>query len=323
MEALIEKAAEISRARHGDEVGFHVPGFLFYDGRRGKFPALSITGQSCDLDCGHCAGRLLETMIHASDPEILVQRAVAAARDGARGVLISGGCNLRGKLPWEKFAGAVARIKEQTNLTVAVHAGFVDPAQATLLKRSGVDTTMFDVIGDEATLRKIYGLDGVTRVTDSLSALIQAGLRVAPHVVAGLHAGTIKGEQRAIEMIAAAGCSSVVFVVFMPLPQTPLAGATPPPVDEVIGLMARTRLTYPHLVQHLGCAKPRGRYRRDLDTAALRAGVNHIAIPAPEAVELARELGRRVYWTETCCAVEHDGAMIDRDETWTARTTCA
>lgn len=323
MDDLTKKAAEISRARHGDAVGFHVPGMFFYDGRRGRFPALSLTGNRCELSCGHCAGKLLGPMIDAADPETLVARAEAAARDGARGVLISGGCDPSGRLPWERFAGAVARIKGEMNLTVAAHTGFVDRAQAEALKRAGLDTAMFDVIGDEATLRAIYGLEGPTRVADSLAALVEAGLRVAPHVVVGLHAGRIVGEERAVEMIAAAGCSSVVFVVFMPLRKTPLEHTPPPPVEEVIRLIARTRLQHPDLVQHLGCAKPRGEYRRDLDCAALRAGVNHLAIPAPEAVDLARELGREAFWTETCCALDHCGAMTTRDEIWTVRTTCA
>lgn len=323
MDDLTKKAAEISRARHGDAVGFHVPGMFFYDGRRGRFPALSVTGARCDLNCGHCAGRLLGPMIDVSDPQTLVRRAEAVARDGAQGVLISGGCDGRGRLPWERFAGAVARIKEETNLTVAAHTGFVDRPQAEALKRAGVDTAMFDVVGDEATLRLVYGLDGPTRVADSLAALVEAGLRVAPHVVVGLHAGRIVGEERAVEMIAASGCSSVVFVVFMPQPHTPFEHAPPPPIEEVIRLIARARLQYPDLVQHLGCAKPRGEYRRDLDAAALRAGVNHLAIPAPQAVDLAPGLGREVFWTETCCAIDHRAAMTTRDETWTARTTCA
>jgi uncharacterized radical SAM superfamily protein len=323
MDELIRQAGEISRARYGDAVGFHLPGMFVYDGRSGKFPAVSLTGDRCDLACGHCAGRLLEPMIPAPDPATLIARTRAAARQGARGVLISGGCDLQGKLPWERFAGAVARIKDETDLTVAVHAGFVDAAQATLLKTAGVDTAMCDVIGDEETLRQIYGLDGATRVAESLAALVESGLRVAPHVVVGLNAGRFVGEERAVEMIAAAGCESVVFVVFVPLRNTPLEHASPPPVEEVINLMARTRLQDPDLIQHLGCAKPRGRYRRELDAAALQAGVNHVAIPAPEAVDAAPGLGRTPYWTETCCAIEHCGAMTIEDEEWTARTTCA
>ncbi|MBW2618233.1 MAG: hypothetical protein JRC92_05105, partial [Deltaproteobacteria bacterium] len=65
----------------------------------------------------------------------------------------------------------------------------------------------------------------------------------------------------------------------------------------------RTRLSHPELVQHLGCAKPRGAYRGRLDLLALRAGVNHLAIPAPQAVEAAPGLGLEPFWSETCCAL--------------------
>ncbi|MBW2618742.1 MAG: radical SAM protein, partial [Deltaproteobacteria bacterium] len=246
---LIEQAGQISRQRHGPEVGFFLPGMFVYDGRRGRFPALSLTGAECRLGCLHCRGRLLETMSPAQDPDALLKAARQVADSGGAGLLISGGCDKEGRLPWARFADALARIKAETGLHVAVHSGFPDHHQAALLKKAGVDSVMLDVIGDDETQVAIYGLNGTNRAAESLAALTEAGLRVVPHVVVGLHFGQLRGEERAIEMIARLRIGRVVFVVFMPLKGTPLAGLWPPPVEEVVGLMARTRLSHPELVQ--------------------------------------------------------------------------
>ena len=300
---LIEEAGRIARREQGTGVGFYVPGMFVYDGRRGRFPAVSITGRECALGCEHCGGRLLLTMAPATEPGQLLEAARRAQAGGALGVLVSGGCDQKGRLPWERFLDDLARIKEETELFVSVHAGFVDRAQAEGLARAGADLAMMDIIGDDRTAQEVYHLRSRGQVEDSLAALVEAGLEVAPHVVVGLDHGKMGGEEAAVEMIASAGLGTIVFVVLMPLKKTGMEGLPPVPVEEAASLLARTRIAHPGMAQHLGCAKPRGRYHRELDCLALKAGVNRIAIPAPEAVELAREMGLEAFWAETCCAL--------------------
>ena len=107
-------------------LGLFVPGMVVYEGKRGRFPAMSITGGQCALQCAHCRGNLLQGMADVSTPESLLQRARGAQARGDAGILISGGCAKDGRLPWEAFAEALAGIKRQTGLFVAVHSGFVD-----------------------------------------------------------------------------------------------------------------------------------------------------------------------------------------------------
>ena len=302
-EDLIERAGRISRREEGTEVGFYVPGMFVYDGRRGRFPALSLTGRECSLGCEHCRGRLLLTMTPAVNPGELLAAARRAEQGGALGILVSGGCDNQGRLPWSLFLDDLARIKEETGLFVAVHSGFADREQAAGLASARVDLAMIDIVGDDETARRVYHLPGRERVEESLAALVEAGIEVAPHVVVGLDFGRMGGEEAAVEMIAAAGLKKIVFVVLMPLKKTGMEGLNPVPVQEAVKLLARTRISFPGLTQHLGCAKPRGAYHRELDCLALRAGVNRIAIPAPEAVDLAPEIGLEPVWAETCCAL--------------------
>ncbi len=311
LEDLLDRARAAAHVRFGPRVGFHVPGMFVYESRRGRFPAVSLTGGRCELNCLHCRGRLLEGMAPVTLAEELPTAARRVKAAGGEGMLVTGGCDKSGRLPWPRFAEALSEAKRETGLVIAVHSGFVDDAQARLLAQAGVDVVFFDVIADDQTLAAVYGLDRPGLARRSLEALVGAGLRVVPHVVAGLHFGRLKGEEEAVEIIAGLGLESLVFVVFMPVKGTPLAAAAPPDLHDVVRLIARTRLAHPDMRLGLGCAKPRGAYHRDLDRLALMAGVNHLAIPAPAAVTLAGEMGLEATWSENCCGVALAAAPQD------------
>ncbi len=53
----------------------------------------------------------------------------------------------------------------------------------------------------------------------------------------------------------------------------------------------------------MGCMRPGGLYRVELDCLAVRAGLNGIVNPAPAAVRLARQFGLEVLRGEECCVL--------------------
>ena len=65
---LYEAAWLTARANHGHEFTFYLPGMIRYGKDRGRYPAVSITGNRCELQCEHCKGKLLEPMLR---PKIL------------------------------------------------------------------------------------------------------------------------------------------------------------------------------------------------------------------------------------------------------------
>src|SRR5512136_429518 len=109
--ALLEKAWEVSRGLHGNRLSVHIPGMFVVNGKRGGYRAISITGDKCDLNCEHCKGKLLHSMGHAIDPEQLLRQAEAAVARGDHGMLVSGGSDSLGRLPWKEFIPAIAEIK--------------------------------------------------------------------------------------------------------------------------------------------------------------------------------------------------------------------
>jgi hypothetical protein len=254
--------------------------------------------------CEHCKGLVLRSMEAAATPEALFEACARYAADGAEGVLISGGSDANGSVPLKPFLGAIARVKRELGLKVAVHTGLVDEELATGLAEAGVDAAMLDVIGSDETLREIYHLNrSADDIGRSLLLLKRAGVRLIPHVVVGLHYGEIRGEWRALEMIATANPDAVVYVVLTPTQGTPMESVEPPEPREVAEVIAAGKALMPAAPHVLGCMRPKGEYRERLDKLALRIGVDGIAFPSHEAVDYAKELGLSYKFRPVCCSL--------------------
>ncbi len=195
-------------------------------------------------------------------------------------------------------------------MKVVVHSGLVSPELAAGLAASGVDGVMLDVIGADETLRDVYHLDlTVADVDRSLRLLSGQGLRIIPHIVLGLHYGRFLGEHRALEMLLCYPVSTLILVVLVPLAGTPMAKFPPPRVDQVADFFATARLAAPATTINLGCARPLGAVKRELDQAAIDLGLNGIAYPADGAIEYARSRGLTPRLFEYCCSLTWSGAQ--------------
>jgi uncharacterized radical SAM superfamily protein len=161
-----------------------------------------------------------------------------------------------------------------------------------------------DVIADDETARQVYHLrDGARTVRKTLDALARAEIEIIPHILFGLYYGREKGEKDALEILADMPLRKYVVVVIMPKTGTPMAGIEPPSPQAVARFIALARLRLPRLQASLGCARPRGRYRHELDVLAVRAGINALALPSDQAIAEAESRGLEVVYRETCCSL--------------------
>jgi uncharacterized radical SAM superfamily protein len=301
----LQEAREQSWRHHGKNITFYLPGMFRLEGATGRYPALSITGGECALGCDHCQAKMLNSMIHVQSADQLVSRCRQLADQGNVGVLISGGCNAQGRLPWDHFLSAIAKIKNETALFISVHSGLIDDSGAAGLKQAGVDQALIDVVGDDETLESVFHLPfGVERIGASMTALQQAGIPMIPHVVCGIHYGRIRGEKNALAMISRFKVQQVAIVSLMTLPGTRMAGIRPPAPEAVADIIAEAHLAMPRVPISLGCARQRG--NRELEKMAIDAGVNHLALPSEEAVQRAEWYGLDIRYQETCCSVGRD-----------------
>ncbi len=307
-EELQQAAWQARHAHHPPELYFAVPGAKRYEtdhyrNTRWRFASISLTGRSCELQCDHCRGRMLERMLPAPDPDALLTHAQRLLERGCEGVLISGGCDLDGVVPVRPYLPAIARVRSM-GLRVIVHTGLLDRETVEGLKSAGVDQVLLDIVGDEATIRRILHLERTPADYEHALALVrEAGIPVAPHVIAGLNYGELRGELNALEIIRRQGADVVVIVVLRPLPHTPLA-RTPVVAAEAVGrLVAVARLLFPATPLTLGCARPPAPSKAEIERLAVLAGVNSLAYPDPTTINLAGALGLCTSFVESCCTL--------------------
>ena len=271
------------------------------------FVPVSITGKKCRLNCDHCRGKILETMHEAWDPESLYSLASKLKERGCKGMLVSGGAGIDGSVPLTGFAPMMARIKHELGFKMAVHTGLVNEEMADALSEACIDSAMVDVIGSDETIREVYHLKAsVADYENSLKYLAERNVRVSPHIVVGLHYGKIMGEYDALEIISRYDIASLVLVVLTPMCNTPMVKVKPPSVEEMKNILVTAREMFPSTPILLGCARPGGKYRLQLDKAALDIGINGIAYPAEGVVTYAKEKGLNPVFSEYCCSFIFD-----------------
>jgi len=295
---------------------FYTPSFRAYatDDLAGcgknRFPAFSITGGACALNCDHCQAKILEPMIPATSPAALAQK----VRDlvllqGLQGFLLSGGSNRRNEVPYERFYPAIEALKREfPHLRIAIHTALLDETRARRMAAAGVDVAMMDVIGAQETIRQVYHLDRpVEDFEATLAALCATEMEVVPHIVIGLHYGGLLGEERALDIVARHPIAALVLVVVMPYyaPADRPFAIVPPGDVASIFLAARRRIRQAPV--QLGCARPAGGHKLLTDAYAVMAGFDGIAYPAPGIVALARAIGRPIEQEHACCSIALDG----------------
>ena len=180
------------------------------------------------------------------------------------------------------------------------HVGLIEEADLRTIAPY-TDVVSFDFVGDDETIHEVYGLDCTVADYVRTYQMLRRYTRVVPHITIGLRGGAIGHEHPAMEKLQELGVEGLVFIVFIPTPGTRYANCQPPPVEEVVSILAAARLRFPDSPLHLGCMRPHGKYRAQLDPLAVRAGVNKIVSPAREAVQLAKKLSLHTVQSRECC----------------------
>jgi uncharacterized radical SAM superfamily protein len=248
-------------------------------------------------------------MIQVTEPEELVERSQRLFRQGSLGLLLSGGSDLEGRLPWPKFYDAIQRVSKETGLFISGHVGFPDRVTAAQVYKAGVRQALIDIMGDQETASEVYHLRNLNLVHESLESISETGLQLVPHVVAGLFYGRIKSEYQALELLSRYNPHALVIVVLTPLKGTAMADMNPPSPLEVARLIATARLLMPHLPISLGCERPRNRHGFSLEKLAMMAGATRMAVWSEEAIEEAKRLGLKPRFQPTCCSVDFTEAF--------------
>lgn len=258
-----------------------------------KTKSVSVTGSKCELNCAHCGGHYLK---HMKPLEIML----TAGADTSASWLVSGGCKADGRVPIDEHIDKLTQIKQ--NKRFNMHVGLI--GQETIDRLAAVaDCVSFDFVADNATIKEVFGHSGTVEDYVACYQALQRQVKVMPHICIGLKGGEICGEYRALELVKELGAPALTFIVFTPTRGTRFADRQPPVLADTAKLLSHARLTFPDIPLHLGCMRPGGRYREELDKWAVLSGFDVIVNPAPAAVSLAEKLGLTITRGEECCVL--------------------
>jgi hypothetical protein len=281
MHERLEEAWRVRQANFPPEIEFAYPL---------DTALISLTGHHCDLDCAHCGGYYLQHMTPVWRAEV----------GGATSCLVSGGCDASGRVPVIRYLEQIKAIRQGRKMNW--HVGLIEETDL-LAIAPYTDVVSFDFVGDDDTIREVYGLDCTVADYARTYQMLRRHTTVIPHITIGLRGGAIGHEYPAMEKLHESGVDGLVFIVFIPTPGTRYADRRPPPVEVVVNILAEARLRFPDQPLHLGCMRPHGEYRAQLDPLAVRAGINKIVSPARAAVQLAGELGLDIVQSRECCVL--------------------
>ena len=304
------QALAIRRENFGNDIKFYAPGLKSYTTKEiaqhnpAAFLPISLTGNACALDCDHCNKKILEPMLALDQREGVFEMCKRLKAAGTESVLISGGSLKSGEVPFMKHIEEIKRVKEELGMKIIMHTGLVTKdEQARALKDAGVDGVALDIIGAQETINDVYHMDATVDDFERTLALLSGyGLSLRPHIILGLHYGEMKGERKALEMIAKYPCHALVLVIITPLHDTNMWGVTPPAPKVIEEFFIEARLKMPDTYIMVGCSRPQGDHKIAVDKAAVEAGLNGIAYPAEGIVGLSKEMGLNPEFFENACS---------------------
>lgn len=307
---LQTEAFMLRKLHFGNELNFSIPGTVSYNdhtllSQKNRFPAITVTGNHCDLRCGHCQGKLLESMIPAEDPETFLQIVNRLRSGGSHGILVSGGSNQDGEVPLKNFIPSIREIKEKApEFKVIVHTGLIRREIAKGLKEAKADQILIDVIGHDETIREVYHLNKrVQDYEETLWMLKEMGHCIAPHIIIGHHFGEIRGEWKALEMVTHVGVETIVFVILKSLHPAGKNHFKVPRPEETSKISAIARILNPKIPIRMGCIRPAHPSKAEMEMGFVDSGVNTIAYPLQGTIEYAKKIGLETKFIEMCCSL--------------------
>ncbi len=301
---------DIRKENFSDEITFYGPGLKphstsEFSGSMKEFVSISVTGNNCALNCEHCNTKMLDNMLDLpSFDGSLFDMAKSLQEKGTKGILVSGGSNIWNQVPLLSHIDDMKRIRAELGMVIRVHPGLPDEETCDALADVCVDGVMLDIIGDQETITDVYHLDAKPSDYEAvLERLQRHKIPAIPHIVLGHYFGKMNGEWAALDMIKKYPPKILVLVILLPLTGTGMESVIPPSMDEIGVFFETARLLLPTTPILLGCARPLGNMKIEIDKSAIDAGLNGIAFPSEGIVGYAQKKGLEPSFINACCGV--------------------
>ncbi len=272
-----------------------------------RFPAISITGSECALECEHCNKKYLKGMKQILVNNDLEKFLIELSENDGIGALISGGSELDGSVPLLNFLDIIKKIKSTTNLIINTHTGLLNEETAKKLADANVDIVSFDINMDNEILNNIYHLDlELSEYGRAIDLLKKYNLNIVPHVCIGLYYGKLHKELDSIKFIKDTNInpSLIVLIILNPPKNSKVKFETPKPTD-IAKVIATIRFLFPDTELSLGCMRPRGSIKTEIEKYAIKAGITRIEIPSRDTLIWLKKMNSEIQFKffSACCAI--------------------
>ncbi|WP_457557569.1 radical SAM protein [Candidatus Harpocratesius sp.] len=274
-----------------------------------EFPSISLTGDACALDCEHCDKKYLHHMLPATTPDKLEEILKQMKQNGKIGTLLSGGCDVNGKIIYKPFADVIKHFKDSPpgkNFYLNSHVGLVSDSEAQLIHDIGIDCVSFDVNLDPEVISNVFHLDHtIEDYKNSFQALLDNKVRVIPHILIGANFGRIKEEITALQYVAQFSPEILVFIVMIP-PRN--AGKMDSrfslvPPEDIAKLILIAHYFMPSTEISLGCMRPYWSQAFTTEKWAVQAGLSRLVKPTLKIRHWLKEQFYQLDFYSACCLI--------------------
>jgi len=257
-----------------------------------KTLSVSLTDRACEQNCAHCNGHYLKGMQMLSKLSGLTLSEYEA-------VLISGGSNKDGSVPVSEHIDTILELPE--HLQINLHPGY-QPVEPLLPLKKRNPVVSLDLPGSDEVIKNIFKLPYGAEDYRKLFISYARHFDTIPHICIGIAADSKSGEESTLDFLAGQHLKQAVFIIFRPTPGTELAEASAPELSRVCEVFRYARNSL-RCRQMLGCMRPAGTYRRDVDILAWLHGIRKIVQPHHDLVKILERNGVTVNEYKNCCAL--------------------
>lgn len=266
--------------------------------------SVSLTGTACALNCSHCNGKYLQHMLAFYKIQNNAKLASGCWNKNITSLLISGGSDKNGKVPILAHLALLKKLFKHYELNA--HVGLLSEKEIEKFKNI-FSAVSFDFVADNKVIKEVYHLDKTVEDYIKSYKSIQKHLPVFPHLTLGLYKGHLSQESWEYEalriLIEELKSLVVVLNIFIPTFGTAYARYQPPKIKETEMFFKYARTKYPKTKFHLGCMRPKGKYRIKVDKLAVKYKFNRIVQPTKPSRMLAEELGYCIKEKYECCVL--------------------
>ncbi|MFW9875691.1 MAG: hypothetical protein ACFFG0_21520, partial [Candidatus Thorarchaeota archaeon] len=203
--------------------------------------------------------------------------------------------------------GTIKKVKRKTSLIINTHTGLLNEETAKKLADSDVDIVSFDINMDEEVVKNIYHLDiELSEYKRAIDLLKKYNLNIVPHICVGLNYGKLKKELESIKFIKETIINpSLIVVIALIPPKDPKKKFDTPKPNDIAKVIAILRLVFPMTEISLGCMRPRGKIKTEIEKAAIKAGITRIEIPSKETLKWLKIYNSKIQFKfySACCAI--------------------